>query len=210
MSAELKEKYKQVLVRYIPEQTLDIISTWILHFNFDLKIMHERSTKLGDYRSPHKGKRHFITVNHNLNQYAFLITLVHEIAHLSTFNKYKDRVKPHGSEWKEEYKVLMNHFLRPDIFPDDILLSLQKYMQNPAAASCTDVSLLRILKKYDKNNLVLLEELAIGTLFEYGNKRIFRKGERIRKNFRCVELSNRATYIFNPLAEVKVYSEGFF
>jgi SprT protein len=198
---DIKEKYKKALANYIPANTLDIIAEWILHFNFNLKIMHERSTKLGDYRSPYQGKRHFITVNHNLNKYAFLITLIHEIAHLTTYNKYKNKVKPHGAEWKEEYRVLMQRFLKPEIFPEDILKALFSYMLNPAAASCSDANLLRVLKKYDTNNYVLLEQLSKDTIFEY-NKRRFQKGEKIRKNFRCVEVSTKAVYIFSPLAEV--------
>ncbi len=105
MSKELhKEKYRQVLANYIPQQAVDLMAEWILDFNFDLRITKERNSKLGDYRNPTPGERHKISVNHNLNQYAFLITLVHEIAHLHTWEKHKWKVKPHGDEWKNEFK----------------------------------------------------------------------------------------------------------
>ena len=108
-----KAKYKEILLNYIPEPSVDTMAEWILHFNFNLKITENRASKLGDYRAPIHKSRHLITINHNLNKFAFLITLVHEIAHLTTFEKFKNahvRIMPHGAEWKTEYKNLMRYF----------------------------------------------------------------------------------------------------
>ncbi len=184
---------------------MPVISEWIFQFDFKLRIKKSRSTKYGDYRPPVNGENHLITINYDMNKYAFLITLVHEIAHLSNYNKNKDRVKPHGDEWKLHYKLLMQRFLIPDIFPVDIITALRKYMNNPAASSCSDHNLLRVLKKYDiRQDTVLLEELSIGTIFRYNKSRDFIKGEQIRKRFKCKELVTNRVYLFNPLVEVLV------
>ena len=90
------ERNSNLLLKYIPETSAPLIAQWVVEYDFKLKIKRERNTKLGDYRSPQNGGNHIITVNHNLNKYSFLITLVHEIAHLVTFNAHKDRVLPHG------------------------------------------------------------------------------------------------------------------
>jgi SprT protein len=153
MSIKLTEEaliaqYKNVLSKYIPEQSVHTIALWVRQYNFDLKITSSRSTKLGDYRSPFKGQRHKITVNHNLNRYAFLITLVHEVAHLTAFEKFSHRIKPHGEEWKQEYQRLMHPFLHDNILPNDVQLALKSYLINPAASSCADENLLRTLKRY--------------------------------------------------------------
>ena len=78
----MKEQYTQVLIKYIPETSVPLIVNWIIEYGVHLKITKDRSTKLGDFR-PTLGvnRGHRITVNYNLNKYAFLITLVHEIAH---------------------------------------------------------------------------------------------------------------------------------
>ena len=68
------------LKTYIPQQSIAKISFWLNEYDCQLKIVKARKTKLGDYKFI-KG-RHFITINENLNQYSFLITLTHEIAHL--------------------------------------------------------------------------------------------------------------------------------
>lgn len=206
-----EEQYKRnavILAKYIPESCVERIAHWIVDFDFKLKIKKERSSKLGDYTPPHNGLNHTITINFNLNRYAFLITLVHEVAHLVTFNEFRNTVAPHGAEWKENFRRLMQPMLDTEVFPPDVLYALRKYLQNPAAASCTDASLLRTLKLYDDNahEIVFLEYLPYKTHFIYNDNRIFEKGERVRKRFRCKELSTGNIYLFNPLTEVEAIS----
>ena len=199
------ERNQSILYKYIPEKAVPTISEWVLKFDFKLRIKKSRSSKYGDYRPPINGENHLITINYDLNKYAFLITLIHEIAHLSNFNKHKNSVKPHGEEWKLHYKLLMNQFLIPDIFPPDIILALRKYMSNPAASSCSDINLLRVLKQYDNHkNTILLEDITTGSTFSYNDNRYFIKGEQVRKRFKCKEISSNRLYLFNPLTEVTI------
>ena len=135
------DRNRAILYKYIPKAAVNIIAEWIFHFNFKLRIKKTRSSKFGDYRPPVKGLNHQITINHDMNKYAFLITLIHEIAHLSSWKKHGSRVKPHGNEWKNEYKLLVQHFLDDKIFPQDIITALKQYMRNPAASGCTDLVL---------------------------------------------------------------------
>lgn len=197
------ERNQSILYKYIPELAVPTIAQWIYKYDFKLKIKKSRSSKYGDYRAPINGKNHIISINHDLNKYSFLITLVHEIAHLTNYNKYKDTVAPHGEEWKLEFKILMNYFLYETIFPEDVTTVLKNYMKNPAASSCSDVSLLRVLKKYDeRDKTILLEEILEGSTFMYGSERLFIKGEQVRKRFKCKELKTKRMYLFNPLTEV--------
>lgn len=199
------ERNQNILKKYIPEKAIPTISEWIIKYDFKLRIKKSRSTKYGDYRPPIKGENHLITINYDLNLYAFLITLVHEIAHLTNWNKHKNKVLPHGDEWKLEFKILMNYFLYEELFPPDVALALKKYMHNPAASSCSDTNLLRTLKKYDpQQNTTLLEELPVGTTFQYNKDRFFIKGDQIRKRFKCMELKGNRIYLFNPLTEVTI------
>jgi SprT protein len=197
------DRNKSVLQKYIPEPAVHPIALWIVQFDFKLKIKRGRSSKYGDYRPPIKKLNHQITINRDMNRYAFLITLVHEIAHLTNWNKFKHAVKPHGHEWKQEFKLLMRPFMNETIFPDDVMQALSKYMQNPAASSCSDVHLMRILKRYDdKPDVLLLEELSINTIFKTSTNRYFIKGEKRRTRFLCKELRTKRQYLFSGLAEV--------
>ena len=109
--------YKEVLLDYIPEESVLPVLDFLNTSNVQLKITKSRSTKLGDYRPPIRSKFHKISVNHDLNKYNFLITLIHEFAHLNTWEEHKRKVKPHGKEWKQKFRELMDPYINESIFP---------------------------------------------------------------------------------------------
>lgn len=198
------ERNRSILQKYIPEQTVDTVALWIHKYDFKLKIKKSRTTKLGDYRHPVNGLNHQITINNDLNKYSFLITLVHEVAHLTCWLKYKNNVAPHGSEWKIEYSQLIHPFIHTNVFPEDITKALVKHFNNPKATSCSDVHLHTILKKYDKRNkeVVFVKDIAPGVKFKTNEGRVFVKGERIRTRYKCLEERTGRIYLFNPVAEI--------
>ncbi|MBU1372438.1 MAG: SprT-like domain-containing protein [Bacteroidetes bacterium] len=196
----------KILTKYIPENAAPLIARWIDFYRCDFKISKTRNTKLGDYRSPFKGEGHKISVNYNLNQFSFLVTTVHEFAHLVTFNEYKNRVKPHGAEWKDNFKRMMVPFFELEIFPMDVKKAIVAYLHNPAASSCSDLNLYKALKIYDQPNpsMVTVEKIPTNSIFVMKNGRTFKKLERIRKRYRCVEIKTGLIYLFSPIAEVKL------
>ncbi|GIV44832.1 MAG: metallopeptidase [Bacteroidia bacterium] len=202
--------YLEILKNYIPSKALSYTCEFLLHHKVELKITKKRSSKFGDYRTPFKGKSHIITINGDLNPFAFLITLVHEMAHLSCYVKHgtKRSVKPHGKEWKDEFKHHMIPFIQLKLFPQDVLKAVFDYIQNPGASSCSDEQLMRSLKKYDpKSELIFLEELPENSLFRIGEDRIFKKGPKQRKHYKCICLNNKRMYLVSPLAEVRKVEE---
>jgi SprT protein len=194
---------QSILGKYIAAPAVPLISDWIYHFNFKLKIKRSRQSRYGDYHPPMAGRNHVITINNDLNQHAFLLTLVHEIAHLLCYERFGNRVKPHGQEWKDCYKELMRPFMRLEIFPGDVRTAIIGYMQDPGASSCSDDNLMRVLKKYDRpSDEIHLETLPMNSEFIY-NEKVFIKGPKIRTRFRCIEKHTQHTYFFAALAEVK-------
>ncbi|UAY51494.1 SprT-like domain-containing protein [Ferruginibacter albus] len=198
----------QQLKTYLPEESFDAVVHYLQHYKVHLTITRERATVLGDYRHSHLDKNHRISVNGNLNKYSFLITLLHELAHLFTYERFGHRVQAHGAEWKNEYSKILAQFLLKKIFPADIEKVLLKTLQNPAASSCADESLLRVLHKYDekKEGVQLIELLTPGTLFKIKGDRIFRREEQVRKRIRCVEIKTGKVYLFSPVYEVILLS----
>ncbi len=196
--------FSKQLSKYIPDSAAPIISQWINDTGCRFKVTRSRASKLGDYRSPHRNEPHQITVNHDLNPYSFLITTVHEFAHLKTWQQFKNKVKPHGAEWKENFKALMDPFLRLNIFPADVTLALVKYMNNPAASSCTDLTLFRVLRLHDskQNEIFTIESIETDGYFAIKSGRVFQKQEKLRKRYKCLEVSTQRVYLFHPIAEV--------
>lgn len=193
-----------ILEKFLPEGTAPIIARWIDYFQCEFKVSRNRNSKYGDYRPPFKDAGHRISVNYNLNQYAFLVTTVHEFAHLHTWNEHKRNAKPHGKEWKLNFKRMMRPFFDKHVFPMDINRAIISYLENPAASSCSDLNLFRALQNYDNKpaDVITVEKVPANSLFQMKNGRVFRKELQIRKRYRCVELKTGAIYLFNPLAEV--------
>jgi SprT protein len=200
-----KEAPLAYLQQFIPEGSSQLVLNYLHQYKVHLTVTRERKTVLGDYRNAVDGKNHRISVNGNLNTFGFLITLIHELAHLVTFMQFGNRVKAHGKEWKYIYAKMLEDFLKLDIFPDDIKAAFKKTIHDLPASSCADEGLTRVLKNYDRksNGLLLIEQIGEGDFFQTDDKRIFRRGKKLRKRFECVEVATKRLYLFSPIYEVK-------
>lgn len=198
----------EVLKKYLPERAIEPCLVLIKDNGVHLKIVNERVTRHGDYRRLPNGLHH-ITVNSSLNKYRFLITLVHEIAHLVAFEKYGRQILPHGIEWKRTFQYLMLPFIRPEIFPSKLLPLLANHFKNPKASSDTDAKLSIALKQFDSQNKdnSYIFELPIGSVFRIYNGKLFKKGNKRVKRYECIEIATGKVYIFQPNAEVELITD---
>lgn len=195
---------QHTITHYIPEASVIKVLQLLEHDNLNVLVKKERKTRHGDYRKLPNGK-HQITVNGSLNKYRFLITLVHEIAHLEAFKNYGRAIKPHGVEWKRTFQHLMLPFINPEVFPDVILPLLATHFKNPKATSDTDVHLARALKQFDApNDKTFIFEVPTDTIFKIYNGRVFKKGDKRRTRFECIEVKTGKLYLFNANAEVEL------
>ena len=195
----------ETLQKYVPEHAVNSVFELIVANGVHLKIVNERVTRHGDYRKGVSGK-HEVTVNANLNKYRFLITLIHEIAHLVAFEKYGRYIKPHGVEWKMVFQRIMIPYIRPEIFPHSILPLLANHFKNPTASSDTDARLAFALKQFDerKADIHFMHEVPSGSFFRIKNGRVFqKKGLRV-KRYECLEVKTGKLYLFNANAEVEI------
>jgi hypothetical protein len=195
-----------VLQDFLPPHTYEPVLHYLNQYKVHLTVARERKSILGDYRSKTYDKAHRISVNGNLNQYSFLITLLHELAHLLAFEKWGHHILSHGKEWKGVFSQLLAQFIEKDVFPADIKNALMQSLHDPAASSCADENLLRVLKGYDKKqeHLVFVEDIPSGALFKTHDGKVFRKGERLRKRFRCEEVQTKKVYLFSPVYEAEM------
>lgn len=198
------------LQNYLPPGTADMVTAFLHKYKVHLTIARERKSILGDYRHSTHHANHRISVNGNLNKFSFLVTLLHELAHLLTFEQHNNKVPAHGKEWKMIYGQLLKQFLQSKIFPADIEKELLQSLKNPAASSCAEDGLLRVLRKYDsnENHHFLVEEISLHALFRLKDGRIFQKGEKLRKRFKCKEIQTGKLYLFSPVYEVELVAGG--
>jgi SprT protein len=201
-----KEVPIDYLSQYLPEGTSGIVTEYLHHYKVHLTITRERQSILGDYRHKTQRDHHRISINGNLNPYAFLVTLLHELAHLLTFEKYGNRVSAHGMEWKSLFSSLLQNIVEKKLLPADIEWELQRTLRNPAASSCAEEGLMRVLRKYNpvREGHCLLEELPAGAMFRIRDGRVFSKEAKLRKRYKCRELVTGTYYLFSPVYEVEI------
>ena len=190
-----------VLANYLPQEVIPYIENWIQEFKLDFKIVNPRKTKFGDFRPAYGSrKKHQITINNNLNKHAFLITTLHEFAHLFTWEEHGRRVQPHGVEWKSIFAEMLVKFY--PLFPEDVQLALEKYIDNPKASSCSDKDLYKVLRKYDEYSQPYLDEISIGSEFLFNKKR-YKSLEKRRTRFLVKNLHNGREYLISGIAQVE-------
>ncbi|MFC2124105.1 SprT-like domain-containing protein [Bacteroidota bacterium] len=200
----MRDKFISTISKYIPEESVTYCTKLWNQSKFSFKVTRNRTTKLGDYRYDSAGSIHIISVNGSLNRFAFLITFVHEVAHMYVKDQYGRNVRPHGKEWKDIFRNLIFPLLHPGIFPDDILRVLANHMRNPKASSQSDINLNKVLHCYDKMKPDgwYLEDLVEGEQFFF-NKRQFKKLESKRTRAICMEVNSGRKYLITESAMVK-------
>jgi hypothetical protein len=193
----------QSLARFLPVHFVEYVTDLFLASDVRFSIVRSRATKLGDFRAGFNGEKHRITVNGDLNPYSFLVTTLHEFAHLRTFNLHGTRVLPHGEEWKREFRKLLLPVIDSKELPTELEKALVNSLTNMKASSCTDHNLSRVLMTFDKPSpdKTILEDLPPDSAFLL-NGREFIKGPLRRKRYVCREVSSNKSYLVSSLAQV--------
>ncbi len=191
-------KFGATLAAHVPAAALEYCINCRRIFSFDFRLRKSRVTKVGDFTfQPGRAPR--ITVNSDLHPFLFLITYLHEVAHVDVHRNHGPRAEAHGSAWKSSFRRLMEPVLNDTVFPTDILKSLQRHLEDPRATTFSDPHLMQVLRHYDPaaRSVTYLSEIPQGSIFGLRG-RWFRKGETKRTRALCQELRTKKKY-FVPL-----------
>lgn len=200
-----KERELAVLRKFLPEDFEYFVYDLLQKHPINFKIVKPRNTKLGDFKVNKATNQVQITVNGNLNPYSFLITTIHEFAHFITYKKYGLKPKPHGGEWKKEYTALASEAIHFRQLPKDVEAAFVNSLVH-IKASCSDLNLMRTLKKYDISTspVTNIEGLSKNAIFVYQNRE-FKLIEKRRSRFLCEEIATQKRYSFHALTEIKTH-----
>lgn len=194
---------------HLPAATVDHVARAVGQLRLDVRVVRPRRTKLGDHRPPRPPLRaHRVTINADLNPWAFLTTLLHEVAHAATWERHagrRRRVRPHGPEWRQEFAGLLAPLVDGGVFPEELAAAVLRSLARPAAATCSDRGLLLALARYDRPRAdrVRVEELANGAWFRIDGGHAFRAERLVRTRRRCFEAGTGREYRVHGLLLVE-------
>ena len=198
------------LASYLPPAAAAYGEQLHQRFKFTLLIVPPRRTRLGDFRVFPNGHQQ-ITVNSNLNPYAFLITYVHEVAHAAVHQAYRrsQRPKPHGIAWQAAFRDLMQPLLTETVFPPSVLAPLRTYLQKPAATTSASPALMAALRLMDPPKPPIAGQVKLADIVE-GQTFVFQKKMFVRGAFRrtrivCKETASGRQYAILAQADVLLH-----
>ncbi len=184
-----------ILQTHVPQTSVEYCFLLWKESPFELKVTKRRQTKVGDFTSRKTKDHPRITLNNDLNPFLFLVTYVHEVAHLRVYLTFGAREDPHGEKWKTTFTDLMVPILWESVFPEEILHELRRHMINPKASSFADTDLSMAFRKFDKpDNHMVLSEVPEGSIFKLQSK-YFKKGKLRRTRVLCRELQSKLDYL---------------
>ena len=193
----------EILAKYLPASSHEYIQQLLTGENLLIRITRQRKTRFGSFTARRNSNYKAINISGQQNQWAFLITFIHEFAHLRVWKTYGHKVKGHGREWKDTYYQLATPLLLSNTFPEDINEALKKYFTGKKISDSTETNLMRILKKYDSagQEVIYIENIPVGHYFTYGNHQ-FQKIEKLRTRYKCKDVKTGRMFVFTALVEV--------
>ena len=143
------KRVESILANHVPTEALDYCKRLWHELPFDFKLRKNRRSKVGDFTC-RSGKSPQITVNGDLHPFLFLMTYVHEVAHLRVHTTFGFKAEAHGMQWQSAFQSLMEPLLRDEIFPEPLLSGLKKHMASPKASSFSDAELTHLFRSLDE------------------------------------------------------------
>jgi hypothetical protein len=181
-----------------------LLEQWLNGAQVQLKLSRSRSTKHGDFRYPRNGLPAVITLNHDMHPVEFMITLTHELAHYKAWKKHGRSIRPHGEQWKYEFRWMLKELIESGILEPEVSGAIyQCYFKRQRIGSSDGEPILRVLGKAGKDSgFTRVADVPEGTAFRLRNGKVLVKGQKLRSRYRCCDPKSGREYSVSPMAEI--------
>lgn len=184
--------------------TEKLVDNWMEGTHVQVRLSSSRQSKHGDFRHPRNGGPAVITLNHDLHPVEFMITFCHELAHYRIWRKYSRKVRPHGAEWKGEFRRLLAAFLESGILEPAVARAVFRcYFRKERIGSGICQQLYEAIGKAGApGGAIRVADVPEGAVFRLRTGRVFIKGPRLRTRYRCIEKITGRAFTVHPMAEI--------
>ena len=191
------------VLTHFPEQAHMLTRDLFNQYHFLFRITAPRKTRLGCFKGVRFGARPVIHINSDLGQYTFLLVFLHELAHLVVMKKYGRKAKPHGLEWKNAYRSLVQPFFDAQVFPPLLTTELHRYFLKTPATFHRDARLLNTLSTIERGEVMItVGDVPMNSTFTLISGRQFVKLEKLRTRYKCFCPKTRKYYLVPKSAQV--------
>lgn len=193
-----KQRFANQLSSLLPFELALFISERIVDNDIHFIVSKNRKSKLGDYRFDPKQDKHIISVNVGLSKVEFFVTSLHEFAHYFAFKNFGRRIRPHGEEWKREYRSLLQQALQHDFQLEGLHSALLHEIKKPSVTHKKP-----LMDKPLRNDEIVLKDLKNEAVFSLKGRR-FKKLELRRTRYFCQCVDSKRFYTIHKDAIVKL------
>lgn len=194
----------EVLRAKLGDALAESVLDYLIDRGCTLVLSRPRKSKFGDFRAGPSGYR--ISVNKDLNPFRFALTLFHELAHLQVYGIHKGKVQPHGEEWKQAYRELLDSYSVETLFARDpeLLAVYRAERSHPRAQAGLHGLKEEVLGQFDPpDDRCMLSELVEGQRFVFRGKEYIKlKSQRSRAL--CVRTQDNRRYTISLAARVDI------
>jgi hypothetical protein len=196
------ETLEGVLLRF-PEQAYRLTETLFAEHHFLFRITTPRHSRLGSFKGVRHGGRPVIHINADLGKFTFLLVFLHELAHLVVMKQYGRKAKPHGVEWKNSYRKLVQPFFDEQVFPPVLAAELYRYFIKTPATFHRDTRLINTLASLEGGEVIVtVNDVPLNSTFTLMSGRKFVKLEKLRTRYKCFCPATRKYYLVPKSAQV--------
>jgi SprT protein len=184
------------VLNYVPQESVAYCQDLLREKPILCSVSNPRASKWGDFRflGPE------ITVNKNLPESLFLLTLLHEIAHFHAYLAFGRKIAPHGKEWKTKFYYLCQPMIQQGAF-GNINELVRLHMRNPKATLGADARLHSAAMRLMGNNEKTVSQLTPGEEFTFRKQR-YRIETTLRKRIRCMQIATGKRFLFQPSVQI--------
>ena len=212
-SRPLPDYLLALLGQKVPAYGMPLVARLVRSYDFAFRFAPPRLRKLGDYTRKANGEV-AITINADLPPELFLVTFLHEVAHLEALQNRTRREAPHGKRWQACFGALLTELCQSAeaAMPAPLHQALVRHSQAPTATLTADPALARLLlpakppRQALADGFAHVEMLAAGTAFAYRGKAFLLSGK-MRTRHYGTDLQTGQLWKFSAQCTVQILPE---